>query len=340
MPPARQPERKKMPRINYIEAVNAALREEAERDQSVFVLGEDVGPLGGGFGATKGLLRKFGPRRVRQTPISESGFVGLGVGAAMTGLRPVVEIMYLDFITTAMDQVVNQAAKLSFMSGGQFVVPLVIRAPYGIGSREAAQHSQSLEAWFVHTPGLKVAMPSTAYDAKGLLKTSIRDDGPVLFIENRTLYFRKETVPEGEWLVPFGEACVRREGEDVTVVALSATVPQALEVAEGLSGSVDVEVIDPRTLVPLDTECIAASVRKTGRLLVVHQAPVRCGMGAEIVRLIAEECFGDLVAPPKVLGGLNTPIPFSPPLEDVCVPQEEDIAQAIEHLMSRTCPRA
>ena len=187
-----------MREIKYIEAVNEALREEMERDKSVFVIGEDVGPGGGGFGATKGLLERFGPKRVRQTPISESAFTGLGVGAALAGLRPVVEIMYLDFITTAMDQVVNQAAKLPLMSGGQVKVPLVIRAPYGIGTREAAQHSQSLEAWFVHTPGLKVVMPSTAYDAKGLLKTSIRGDSPVIFIENRTLYFQKETVPEGE----------------------------------------------------------------------------------------------------------------------------------------------
>ena len=322
-----------MREIKYIEAVNEALREEMERDKSVFVIGEDVGPGGGGFGATKGLLERFGPKRVRQTPISESAFTGLGVGAALAGLRPVVEIMYLDFITTAMDQVVNQAAKLPLMSGGQVKVPLVIRAPYGIGTREAAQHSQSLEAWFVHTPGLKVVMPSTAYDAKGLLKTSIRGDSPVIFIENRTLYFQKETVPEGEWLIPLGEADIKREGADITVVAISNMMPKALAAAEKLASEISMEIIDPRTLVPLDINKIVNSVKKTNRLLVLQEAPVRGGVGSEIIRQVIEQAFDYLEAPPKVLGGLNTPIPFSSVLEDVCIPQKEDIIKAVKQLV-------
>lgn len=321
--------------IKYIEAVNEALREEMERDDRIFILGEDVGPLGGGFGAIKGLLQRFGPKRVRQTPISEAAFTGLAVGAAMTGLRPVVEIMYLDFITTAMDPVINQAAKVSFMSGYQVEVPLVIRAPYGVGSREAAQHSQSLEAWFVHTPGLKVAIPSSGYDAKGLLKTALRDSEPVIFIENRMLYFNKEEVPEGEWLLPFGKAAVKFAGNDITVVAISAMVPKALEIARELAGRVGVEVIDPRTLAPLDIDTIVTSVRKTHRLLVLHEAPAIGGIGAEIVRRVTEEAFGSLSAPPRVLGGLHTPIPFSPPLEDVCVPEKEDIVAVIKEMAGK-----
>ena len=322
-----------MREIKYIEALNEALFEEMRRDKNVFVVGEDVGPLGGGYGVCKGLFKEFGPMRVRQTPISESGFTGLGVGAALTGLRPVVEIMYLDFVTTAMDQIVNQAAKLVFMSGNQIKVPLVIRAPYGVGTREAAQHSQSLEAWFAHSPGLKVVMPSTAYDAKGLLKSCIRDDNPVVFIENRILYFKKEIVPEGEWLIPLGEADIKREGEDITVVGLSNMVPKALAAAEELVSEISVEVIDPRTLVPLDINRIINSIKKTHRLLVLHEAPVRCGFGAEIVRQVIQEAFDYLDAPPRVLGGWNTPIPFSPVLEDVCVPRKEEIIEAIKELV-------
>lgn len=321
-----------MREITYIQAVNEALREEMERDPNVFVIGEDVGGLGGGFGATKGLLAQFGPKRVRQSPISESGFTGLGVGAAMAGLKPVVEIMYLDFVTTAMDQVVNQAAKMHFMSGGQIKIPLVIRAPYGVGSREAAQHSQCLEAWFVHTPGLKVVMPATAYDAKGLLKTCIRGDSPVFFIENRMLYSVPEKVPEGEWLIPLGQAAIKREGKNITVVALSNMVPKAMQAAGAVAGEISVEIIDPRSLVPLDAGTIINSVRKTGRLLVVHDAPVRNGFGAEIVRRVTADAFDYLDAPPRVLGGLNTPIPFSPPLEDICIPQVEDIIAKIKEM--------
>jgi pyruvate dehydrogenase E1 component beta subunit len=316
-------------KIQYIEAVNEALREEMERDERVFIIGEDVGLLGGGFGATKGLLEQFGEKRVRETPIAECGFTGLSIGAAMTGLKPVVEIMYLDFITTAMDQVINQAAKLFLMSGGKVNIPLVIRAPYGIGTREAAQHSQSLEAWFVHTPGLKVVMPSTPYDAKGLLKTCIRQDKPVIFIENRLLYFKKGEVPENEYLIPLGQADIKMEGSDITIVAISNMVSKALEAAKELAPKINVEIIDLRTLAPLDTEKIVESVKKTNRLLILHEAPEKCGIGAEILRATAEKIFDYLDAPPRVLGGLHTPIPFSPTLEDMCTPDKEDIKKIV-----------
>ena len=324
-----------MREIKYVEAVNEALMEEMENDTGVFIIGEEVSCAGGAFRATEGLSEKFGPERVRDAPISESGFTGLAVGAAMAGLRPVAEIMYLDFITTAMDQVINQAAKVSFMSGNRIKAPLVIRAPYGIGTREAAQHSQSLEAWFAHTPGLKVVMPSTPYDAKGLLKTSIRDDSPVIFLENRILYFKKGPVPREEYLIPLGQADIKRKGKDITVVALSNMVPKALEAAGMLSKEIEMEVIDPRTLVPLDIETIAGSLKKTGRLLVLHEAPERCGFGAEIVRQVSEQAFDYLDAPPKVLGGLNVPIPFSPVLEDACVPSAEDVADAVKKFIPR-----
>jgi pyruvate/2-oxoglutarate/acetoin dehydrogenase E1 component len=324
-----------MREIKYVDALNEALREEMEKDETIFLIGEDIGPLGGGFGVTKGLLEKFGEKRVKQTPISESAIIGTAVGAAMTGLRPVAEIMYIDFITTAMDQVVNQAAKLSFMSGGRIKIPLVIRTQCGTGTREAAQHSQNLEAWFVHTPGLKVVMPSSAYEAKGLLKSSIREDSPVIFIEHRNLYFLKESVPEGEWLAPLGKAEIKREGDDLTVVATSFMVQRALEVAEELSKEINLEVIDPRTLVPLDLKTIIESVKKTGRILIIHEAPVRGGIGAEIVRQVSEKAFKHLKVPPKVLGGLNTPVPFSPPLEDVCIPQKEGIARIVRGMVRR-----
>ncbi|HNS32911.1 MAG TPA: alpha-ketoacid dehydrogenase subunit beta [bacterium] len=324
-----------MREIKYVEAVNEALMEEMENDPGVFVIGEEVSCAGGAFRATAGLFEKFGPERVRDAPISESGFTGLAVGAAITGLRPVAEIMYLDFITTAMDQVINQAAKVSFMSGSKIKAPLVIRAPYGIGTREAAQHSQSLEAWFVHTPGLKVVMPATPYDVKGLLKTSIRDDSPVIFIENRILYFKKGPVPREEYLIPLGQADIKRRGKDITVVALSNMVPKALEAAEMLSAEIEMEVLDPRTLVPLDIETIVGSLKKTGRLLVLHEAPERCGFGAEIIRQATEKAFDYLDAAPKVLGGLNVPIPFSPILEDACIPSAEDVAATVKKMVPR-----
>ena len=323
-----------MRKLRYADAIAEAMDEEMARDDRVFVIGEDVDLHGGVFKLTKNLVEHHGNRRVVGTPISEEGFVGLCVGAAMTGLRPIVEIMYMDFIMLAMDQLANQMAKLRYMSGGQFTMPVTIRAQAGTGTAEAAQHSQSIEAWFAHMPGFKVVMPATVYDAKGLLKAAIRDDNPVLVIENRVLFYKPEKAPEGEWIVPLGRADVAREGSDITVVAIGYARKDALAAAESLSGRVGVEVIDPRTIVPLDIEAILASVRKTGRLLVVHQSFTRCGVGAEIVRRVVEEGFDHLKAPPKVLGGADHPTPFSPPLEEVCIPNPDTIAAAIEAVMA------
>lgn len=323
-----------MRELTYRQALDEAMTEEMTRDPRVFVIGEDIGSHGGGaFRVTTGLAERFGDRRVRGTPISESAIVGVAVGAAATGLVPVAEIMYMDFITCAMDQVCNQAAKIEFMSGGQVKVPLVIRTPSGMGTREAAQHSQSLEAWFVHTPGLVVVQPSCAYDAKGLLKSAIRSNGPVLVIENRLLYRKPQQVPDDEWLVPIGLADIKRAGDDVTVVATAYAVSKALQAAEELKDEVSVEVIDPRTLVPLDIDMIVESVRKTGRLLVVHEAPGSGGFGAEVVRQVVEKAFEYLDSAPIVLGGANAPIPFSGPLEDACLPQVVDIIRLIRKLV-------
>jgi acetoin:2,6-dichlorophenolindophenol oxidoreductase subunit beta len=321
-----------MRKIRYADALNEALIEEMARDERVFVIGEDVDLYGGVFKLTRHLVERFGPHRVVGTPISEEGFVGLAVGAAMTGLRPVVEIMYMDFIMLAMDQMVNQMAKLRYMSGGQFPMPVTIRAQAGAGTAEAAQHSQSLEAWFTHVPGIKVVMPATVYDAKGLLKSAIRDNNPVVIIENRVLFYEFEEVPEGEWIVPLGKADVARTGSDVTVVATGYTRRKALAAAEQLNGEISVEVIDPRTIQPLDLETIVTSVRKTGRLLIVHEAPTCCGVGAEIVRRVVAEAFHYLDAPPQVLGGADLPMPFSPPLEQACLPQEATIISAVRKL--------
>lgn len=314
--------------VTYVQAVGEALREEMNRDESVFLIGEDIGPVR----KYEGLWEAFRDRRVWQTPISEAGFVGLGVGAAAVGLRPVIEVMYCDFVTVCFDQIVNQAAKLRLMSGNRLHVPLVIKTPAGCGTREGAHHSGSHEAWFMHTPGLKVVMPSDAYDAKGLLKTAVRDDEPVVFIQHRLLHPQKQRVPEGEWLVPLGEAAIKRRGTEVTVVATSFAVPKALAAAETLAGEMSLEVIDPRTLVPLDLDTILESLAKTGRLLVVHEAPVRAGAGAEIVRRVVTVGFDLLVAPPRVLGGAPVAMPYSPPLEDACIPQVADIARAAREL--------
>ena len=322
-----------MRKLTYCDALNEAMREEMARDDTVFVIGEDVDIHGGVFNFTRGILEEFGPERCVGTPISEEGFVGLSVGAAATGLRPIVEIMYMDFIMLAMDQLVNQMAKMRYMSGGQVTMPVVIRAQAGHGTAEAAQHSQSLEAWFVHTPGFKVCMPATVYDAKGLLKAAIRDNNPVVVIENRLLLYEEEEVPEGEWFVPLGKADVAREGSDVTVIASSWARRKALKAAELLDGEISVEVIDPRTIYPLDMETILASVKKTGHVIVVHESPARCGIGAETVRRIAEEGFDYLDAPPIVHAGANLPIPFSPPLENACLPQPETIADACRKLV-------
>ena len=318
-----------MRELAYTEAISEAITEEMERDETVFSIGEDIGPVR----SRERLWEQFMEKRAWQTPISESGFVGLATGAAMTGLRPIAVIMYCDFFTVCMDPIVNQAAKVHLMSGGEIKVPMVIRTPAGAGTREGGHHSGSLESWFVHSPGLKVVMPSDPYDAKGLMKSAIRDDGPVIYIQHRLLHrFSRGECPEGEWIVPLGKASVKREGTDVTVIGISIGVSKALEAAEMLEGEISVEVVDPRSLVPLDMETILASVGKTGRLLVVHDAPRRGGVGAEIVRRVAEEGFDLLQRPPRVLGGLNTPMPYSAPLEDACLPQPEDIAAAVREL--------
>ena len=317
-----------MRKLTYIDAIAEAQIEEMDRDENVFVIGEDVDISGGVFKATSGILEKFGGRRIFGTPISEAAFTGLAVGAAMTGLRPVVEFMYFDFVMVAMDQLVNQMAKMPLMSGGQFKMPVTVRAQAGIGSSEAAQHSQSLEAWFAHVPGIKVVMPATVYDAKGLLKSAIRDDSPIIYIENRMMYYKADEVPEGEWTVPLGVANIVREGLDITIVATGYAVHAALAAVHELEkNGINAELIDPRTIQPLDIETICASVRKTGRLLVVHEAPARCGMGAEIVRRVIENSFDYLDAPPRVLGGVSIPAPFSPALEKACFPQKEDIIE-------------
>jgi pyruvate dehydrogenase E1 component beta subunit len=322
-----------MRKIMYRTAITEAMREEMERDERVFVIGEDVDICGGVYKTTRGLVERFGPRRVRGTPISEAAFFGLAAGAAMTGLRPIVEIMYMDFALVGMDQLVNQAAKIHYMSGGQVKIPLVVRGQFGVGTAEAAQHSQHLESWFVHTPGFKVVMPATAYDAKGLLKSAIRDDNPVLFLENRVLYLRKEEVPDGEWLVPLGAAHVRREGSDITVVATSQAVHKSLAAAGRLAGEISVEVIDPRTLDPLDLASILRSVRKTGHLLVVQEGVVGASFGAEVVRQVAGKGFSDLRHAPQVIGARDVPVPFSPVLERAFVPQVEDIIQAVRLML-------
>lgn len=319
-----------MPRVTYAQAIADAIREEIARDERVFTIGEDIGPVRD----PRQLWDQFRERRTWQTPISESGFVGLAVGAAMTGLRPVAVIMYCDFVTVCMDPIVNQAAKIHLMSGGNVNVPMVIRTPGGAGTREAGHHSQSLESWFVHSPGLKVVMPATAADAKGLMKSGIRDNGPVVFIQHRLLGDIEGAVPEGDHIVPLGTADVKREGADVTVVAVSYALQKTLQAAESLDAEISVEVIDPRTLVPLDVETILRSVKKTGRLLVVHEAPARGGVGAEIVRQVAERGFEHLRKPPRVLGGLNTPMPYSASLEDACLPQTEDIVESIRNCVS------
>jgi len=323
-----------MPETRYIRAVNDALKEEMERDEKVFVAGEDVGIAGGSFSATRGLYEQFGKERVVDTPIAESAIVGLAIGAALTGLRPVVEIMFDDFVTCAMDQIVNQAAKIRYMFGGKPKLPLVIRMPCGAGMNAGPQHSQSLEAWFTHVPGLKVVMPSTVYDVKGLLKSSIRDDNPVIFIENKLLYSMKGDVPEGDYTIPLGVGEVKREGRDVTIVATSQMVHKALKAAQALSSEkIEAEVIDPRTLTPLDKNLIINSVKKTGRLVVAHEAVKFCGFGAEIAAIVSEEAFKFLKAPIKRIAAPFTPVPFSKPLEQFYLPKESDIVQVVKEIV-------
>ncbi len=328
------------------QALRQALIEEMGRDDRVLLLGEDIGVLGGAYTVTSGLLEMFGEDRVRDTPISEIAIVGAAIGAAMTGLRPVAEIQFNDFLACAMDQICNQAAKLRFMMGGQVQIPIVIRAPLGAVGR-AAQHSQSLEAWFMHTPGLKVVLPSTPYDAKGLLKTAIRDDNPVMFFEHKLLYGARSPggkaqtaarsltdvfrpAPEENYTIPFGVADIKREGKDVTVVATGYMVHQAIAAAQTLArDGIDVEVIDPRTLVPLDRDTILRSVEKTTRLVIVSEDNKTCGVASEISAMVAEYGLSYLDAPIKRIGVPDTPIPFAPVMEKAVIPQVEQIVQAI-----------
>jgi pyruvate/2-oxoglutarate/acetoin dehydrogenase E1 component len=319
-----------MRELTTSQAINEALVEELERDPRVFLIGEDIGLHGGAFAVTKGLFQRFGPKRIRNTPISEAVIAGSAVGAALVGARPVAELMYIDFLTLAMDQIVNQGAKVKYMFGGKARVPVVVRMPFGAGRANAAQHSQSLEAWLCHVPGLKVVMPSTPADAKGLLKSAIRDDNMVLVLENKHLYFQKGPVPEGEYLVPLGVADIKRPGKDITVVATGRLVGVALSAAETLSkDGIDVEVLDPRTLYPLDTKAIIASVKKTGRLVTAHEAVKRFGFGAEIAAMIAEsEAFDYLDAPIQRVAAPEVPVPFSKSLEDLFLPDAPKVIAA------------
>jgi pyruvate/2-oxoglutarate/acetoin dehydrogenase E1 component len=321
--------------LTYVDALNEALREEMRRDERVFLIGEDIGPdWEGAFKVTKGLAREFGTERVRDTPISEACIVGAAIGAALTGMRPVAEIMFGDLLALAMDQIANQAAKIRYMFGGQLKVPAVIRSPFGAGRSIAAHHSQSLEAWFMHTPGLKVAVPSTGYDAKGLLKTAIRGDDPVMFFEHKICYTTKSLIPDEEYLIPFGEADVKRKGDDVTVFATFWMVHQALKAAAQLSKrGIEAEVIDPRTLVPLDKETVIKSVKKTGRLLIVEEDCKTCGVGAEVAAIVAEEAFDYIESPIKRVAEPDTPIPFSPVLENYVIPDDKAIIRGVEELL-------
>jgi pyruvate dehydrogenase E1 component beta subunit len=317
--------------IMYREALNEALREEMLRDDRVFLLGGGIGQRGGSYKVTVNLLGDFGPKRVIDAPISEASFTGAGVGAAITGMRPVVEILFVDFTSLIIDQIVNQAAKYRFMSGGKGRVPMVLRTQGGSGNGLAAQHSQSLEAWFYHIPGLKLVMPSTPYDAKGLLKSAVRDDDPVIFIEHKLLYMEKGPVPEGEYTIDLGVGDVKRPGGDVTIVAWSGMVGRALSAAEKLAGQgIDAEVIDPRSLVPLDKQLILDSVRKTEHLVIVQEAVRRGGVASDIASIVQEEAFDYLDAPIEIVAGRNTPIPFNVQLEKAAVPQEPDIVAAVK----------
>jgi pyruvate dehydrogenase E1 component beta subunit len=319
--------------LTFGQAVNEALREELRRDPTVFVIGEDVAEAGTPFKVLLGLVDEFGPARVIDSPISEAGITGIGVGAAMTGMRPVVDIMFGDFLTLAMDQLANQAAKVHYMSGGALHVPMVLRTTLGATRRSAAQHSQSLHAWVSHIPGLKVALPATPYDAKGLLKAAIRDDNPVVFFEDKLAYSLRGPVPEEEYVIPLGVADVKREGTDITIVATSSMVYVALEAAELLAcEGISAEVVDPRTATPLDADTLIASARKTGRALVVDEGHRSYGASAELAAVISEGAFHYLDAPVTRLAAMDVPVPFSPPLEDMTVPTAQRVVAAARTL--------
>jgi len=322
--------------ITFAEAIREALAEEMRRDPRVFIMGEDVAEAGTPFKVLSGLVEEFGTDRVIDTPISEAGITGLGVGAAMTGQRPVVDIMFGDFITLTMDQMVNQAAKVHYMSGGKLKVPMVMRTTLGATRRSAAQHSQSLHAWFSHIPGLKVVIPSTPYDAKGLLKTAIRDDNPVAFFEDKMMYKLKGPVPEEEYTIPFGVADIKRAGADITIVATSSMVQVALGAAKMLEEiGINAEVIDPRTTFPLDKQTLIESAKKTSRAMVVDEGYERYGVTAELAAVIADGAFYYLDAPVKRIGAMDVPIPFSPPLEDATVPSEQTVFEMAKTLCGR-----
>jgi pyruvate/2-oxoglutarate/acetoin dehydrogenase E1 component len=322
--------------LTYREALNEALHEEMARDERVFILGEDVGKYGGPFQITRGLYERFGESRVKDTPISEPGFTSIAVGAAITGLRPVIEILYVDFTALAMDQIVNQAAKVRYMFGGKAKASLVLRAQGGGGRGNAAQHSQSLEMWFVHTPGLYVIQPSTPYDAKGLLKAAIRDENPVIFLEHKLLYGEKGPVPEGEYLLPIGKADVKRAGSDVTILAHSRMVLFAMAAAEKLAqGGIEAEVIDPRTLKPLDTGAIVESVKKTGRLVVVSEGVCTGGFASEVAAVVQEQAYDYLDAPVYRVTTEDVPIPYAGVLELEALPNEADIIKAVHAVLYR-----
>jgi len=322
--------------LTFAQAIREALAEELRRDSTVCIIGEDVAEAGTPFKVLSGLVEEFGKERIIDTPISEAGFTGVGVGAAMTGMRPVIDIMFGDFLTLTMDQMVNQAAKVHYMSGGKWKVPMVLRTTLGASRRSAAQHSQSLHAWFSHVPGLKVVLPSTPYDAKGLLKSAIRDENPVVFFEDKMMYKLKGPVPAEDYTIPFGLADVKLEGEDITLVATSSMVQVALGAAVMLEKiGISAEVIDPRTMWPLDEKALIASARKTSRAMVIDEGYERYGVTAEIASVIAEGAFFDLEAPVKRMGAMHVPIPFSPPLEDVTVPTEQMVFEAAKKLCGR-----
>jgi len=322
--------------ITFAQAVNEALQEEMQRDETVILFGEDVAAAGGVYKLTEGILDRFGPDRIFDTPISEAGIAGMGVGAAMTGMRPIVEIMFGDFLALVMDQLVNQAAKMHYMSGGRYKVPMVIRTTLGAGRRLAAQHSQSLQAWFAHIPGLKVVLPATPYDAKGLLKTAIRDNNPVIFFEDKMTYQRKGNVPPpgDDYTIPLGQADIKREGHDITVVATSSMVYVAMEAADKLSEEgVSAEVVDPRTLTPLDEDSLLNSVRKTSRCLVLDEGYQRFGVTAEIASIVSQKAFYQLDAPVERMGALDVPVPFSPVLEDQTIPNVDQVVTTVRRLV-------
>lgn len=323
-----------MKEITYRQALNEALKEELERDPYVFLAGEDIAIYGGAYGVTIDLWHKFGDDRIKDTPISESAIIGIGIGAAMTGMRPVVEIMYVDFISLGLEQIANQAAKIRYMFGGKSRIPLTIRTEGGTGRSLGAHHSQSLEAWLLHVPGLKVVMPATPYDAKGLLKSSIRDDNPVVFIEHKMLYNTKGPVPEEEYIIPIGIADVKKEGKDITILTYSRMVLFSLEAAKTLEKEgINAEVIDLRTLLPLDMDTIVKSVKKTNKVIIVEEDTKTEGTGAEIGMKIMEECFDYLDAPVKRLAGADVPMPKSPVLEKLAIPQIEDIVREVKKLV-------